>query len=79
MIKLAVGIRQLFSSFDPCADSEDRYLYCVHIELAVYVPYVFLSTLSFPMVLLVDGANWSLFQKRTSRSGVMTFSRSVLG
>ena len=40
MIKLAVGIRQLFSSFDPCADSEDRYLYCVHIELAVYVPYV---------------------------------------
>ena len=57
--QLSVGIRQLLSSSDPCADSEDSYLYCVHIAVAVQIP-----SLSFPMALEVSGANWSPLPKK---------------
>lgn len=46
MIELAVRIWQLFHSFDTCADKEDSYLYCFHIELSIQVFFfVFLLSL----------------------------------
>lgn len=62
MIELAVGIRQLFSSFDPCADSDDSYLYNVHIEFIIQI-----SSLSFPIALSVGGANWGALPKISCR------------
>lgn len=41
MIELAVRIWQLLHSFDPCADKEDSYLYCFHIELSIQIFFFF--------------------------------------
>ncbi len=76
--QLAVAIRQLFSSSDPYADSEDNYLYCVHIAFTIQI-----ASLSFPMALLVSGTTGGPLLKFPAGplnwlSGVMKFSQLSL-
>lgn len=62
LMELAVSIWKLLHLFDPCADSEDSYLYCFNIELTIQI-YLFFLSPSFPTAPWADCANWSSISK----------------